>query len=72
MNRSMTYLGIHLFTAGFISGCGRLEDSVKTQIELVGSELTGVTVTVDDVTLEIARSLGEIRNFLSEQYDLIV
>lgn len=44
----------------FTGGCGRLADRVDRQIELVGSELTGVSVTVRDVRIRLGRGLGEI------------
>ena len=43
------------------SGCGSLESYIDTQVELVGTKLTEVPVSVDEVNLQIARGAGEIR-----------
>jgi hypothetical protein len=39
---------------------GSLDSIIKSQIETVGTELTGVTVTVDDVNIDLTDGAGEI------------
>ena len=56
----MRGIGIVLLAAGLGAGCGRLADRVDRQIELVGSELTGVTVTAGEVKIRLGRGMGEI------------
>lgn len=39
---------------------GSLDSIIKSQIESVGSELTGVAVTVDDVEIDLTKGAGQI------------
>ncbi len=61
MRRLSAACGILLLAAGSVTGCGRLAGRVDRQIELVGSELTGVPVTVDEVRIRLASGTGEIK-----------
>lgn len=63
MNKLLIYCSMSLIIVSINMGCGTLSTRVDNQIELVGSELTGVSVTVDEVNLRIARGFGEIKGF---------
>ncbi|MCK5071465.1 MAG: hypothetical protein KAR01_13005, partial [Desulfocapsa sp.] len=63
MNKMLKYLPISLILVFYVSGCGMLANRIEDKIELVGSELTGVSVDVDEVSLHIARGQGEIKGF---------
>jgi hypothetical protein len=63
MNKLLLYFSLALLLASINTACGTIGTRVDDQIELVGSELTGVPVTVEEVNLQVARGMGEIKGF---------
>jgi len=41
--------------------CGKLADKIKTHVEIVGSELTGTAVKIEEFNLRPAKGMGEIK-----------
>lgn len=64
MKKVLTCVGIVCLAAGFSAGCGSLDPRVEKQIELVGSELTDVSVVVDKVKIRVGQGLGEINGLM--------
>lgn len=60
-NATWLRLPLVLILAVIGSGCGSLETYIDNHVEVVGTELTEVPVTVAEVDLQIARGAGEIR-----------
>ena len=64
MKKALTSVGIVFLIASFSAGCGSLDPRVEKQIELVGSELTDVSVVVDKVKIRVGQGLGEINGLM--------